>query len=143
MATSYETDVIAWANEQAAFIRMGKFDQLDLEHIADEIEDVGKSEQREFASRMAVLLAHLLKWQYQPERRGASWEITITSQRTDIQYVFEESPSLRNKLTEEKWLVMVWRRALSIASAETNLAKLPDSCPWIMNDVLKEDWLPT
>jgi hypothetical protein len=60
MATSYQTDVIAWANEQAAFIRMGKFDQLDLKHLAEEIEDVGKSEQRELASRMAVLLAHLL-----------------------------------------------------------------------------------
>ncbi len=60
MSTSYETDVVAWANEQARFIRAGQFDRLDLEHIAEEIEDVGKSEQRELASRMAVLLAHLL-----------------------------------------------------------------------------------
>ena len=60
--TSYNTDVIAWANEQAAFIRSGRFELLDIEHIADEIEDVGKSEQRELEKRMAVLLCDLLKW---------------------------------------------------------------------------------
>lgn len=61
----------AWANEQARLIRAGRFDLLGLEHIAEEIEDVGKSEQRELETRMAVLLAHLLKWQFQPERRGS------------------------------------------------------------------------
>ena len=74
MNTAYKTDVVAWANEQAAFIRAGRFDLLDLENIAEEIESVGKSEKRELASRMSLLLAHLLKWQYQPVRRGSSWE---------------------------------------------------------------------
>lgn len=60
----YEQDIVAWANQQAAFIRAGRFDLLDLEHIADEIEDVGKSERRELISRMAELLAHLLKWHF-------------------------------------------------------------------------------
>ena len=63
--TRYEQDIVAWANEQATFVRNKQFDLLDLEHIAEEIEDVGKSEQRELASRMAVLLCHLLKWKYQ------------------------------------------------------------------------------
>ena len=66
---TYEDDVVAWANEQARLLRTGRFDLLDIEHIAEEIEDVGKSEQRELANRMAVLLTHLLKWHYQPERR--------------------------------------------------------------------------
>ena len=66
MPVSYDQDMMAWAAEQARLIREGRFDQLDIEHIADEIEDVGKSEQRELASRMAVLLAHLLKWQVHP-----------------------------------------------------------------------------
>ena len=77
MGTPYEKDVVAWAYEQAALLRAGKLASIDIEHIAEEIEDVGKSEQREFASRMAVLLAHLLKWQFQPERRGNSWTNTI------------------------------------------------------------------
>lgn len=70
--TRYETDIVAWANEQAQLVRAGQFELLDLEHIAEEIEDVGKSEQRELASRMTLLIAHLLKWQFQPERRGRS-----------------------------------------------------------------------
>jgi hypothetical protein len=68
----YATDIIAWASDQARLLRTGRLDRLDVEHLAEEIEDVGKSEQRELASRMAVLLAHLLTWQFQPQRRGVS-----------------------------------------------------------------------
>jgi hypothetical protein len=71
---NYETDVIARANEQAAFIRSGRFDLFDLEHIADEIEDVGKSEQRELMSHLTGLIAHLLQWKFQSSHRGSSWE---------------------------------------------------------------------
>jgi len=66
MDTKYQTDIIAWANEQAALLRAGNLSALDIEHIAEEIEDVGKSEQRELANRMSVLLAYLLKWQFHP-----------------------------------------------------------------------------
>ena len=84
MTTTYENDIIAWAKEQAYLLRSGKLSVLDIEHIAEEIEDVGKSEQRELASRMAVLLAHLLKWQYQPERQSGSWQRAIKEQRRAI-----------------------------------------------------------
>ena len=86
MSTSYEADVVAWANEQASLLRAGRFELLDRDHIAEEIEDVGKSEQRELASRMSVLLAHLLQWRYRPERRGASWEKTLLAQCQEIVY---------------------------------------------------------
>ena len=76
--------VLAWANEQAALLRAGNFGLLDLERIAEEIEDVGRSEQRELESRMAVLLMHLLKWQYQPSHRGVSWQMTLKEQRNMI-----------------------------------------------------------
>ena len=66
----YNDDVLLWSREQAELLRSGQFSKLDIEHLADEIEDVGKSEKRELASRMAVLLAHLLKWQHQPSRRS-------------------------------------------------------------------------
>ncbi|PMY01382.1 DUF29 domain-containing protein, partial [Pseudomonas sp. GW460-13] len=81
MGTAYEKDVVAWAGEQAALLRGGKLSAIDVRHIADEIEDVGKSEQRELASRMSVLLAHLLKWQFQPSRRSKSWQFNIRTQR--------------------------------------------------------------
>ena len=82
--TSYEKDVVRWAQEQARLLRAGDFSRLDIEHIADEIEDVGKAEQRELASRTAVLLAHLLKWRYQPELRTRSWRATIEIQRKGV-----------------------------------------------------------
>lgn len=140
---TYETDLNAWANEQARLLRAGRFDLLDIEHLAGEIEDVGKSEQRELASRMAVLLAQLLKWHYQPERRGASWEKTIKAQRKDIRYALGESPSLEPKLQEPAWLDMVWARAVAQAVNETGLDVFPEVCPWgVRDEVLAETWWP-
>jgi hypothetical protein len=77
MGCPWKRSKITWANEQARLLRAGLLSQLDIEHIADEIEDVGKSEKREIRNRMALLLAHLLKWQYQPIYRGNSWIRTI------------------------------------------------------------------
>lgn len=140
---SYDKDINAWANEQARLLRAGRFDLLDVEHIAGEIEDVGKSEQRELASRMAVLLAHLLKWKHQADRRGASWEKTIKAQRKEISYALDESPSLVPKLQEPRWLDVVWARAVAQAATETGLDCFPDECPWVIQDeVLLESWLP-
>jgi len=96
MATLYQQDVIAWANQQAALLRAGRFAELDVEQVAEEIEDVGKSEQRELANRIAVLLAHLLKWQFQPERQGRSWRQTITVQRRAIAKRLQRTPSLKS-----------------------------------------------
>ena len=140
---AYDKDINAWAQEQARLLRAGRFEMLDIEHIAGEIEDVGKSEQRELASRMAVLLAHLLKWQYQPERRGASWEKTIKAQRKEIAYALDESPSLAPKLQEPRWLDMVRARAVAQAVGETGLDCFPEECPWaIQGEVLAQSWLP-
>ena len=140
---AYDKDINAWAQEQARLLRAGRFEMLDIEHIAGEIEDVGKSEQRELASRMAVLLAHLLKWQYQPERRGASWEKTIKAQRKEIAYALDESPSLAPKLQEPRWLDMVLARAVAQAVGETGLDCFPEECPWaIQGEVLAQSGLP-
>lgn len=136
MTTAYESDIVAWANEQATFIRAGRFDLLDLEHIAEEIEDVGKSEQRELANRMAVLLAHLLKWEYQPERRGNSWQRTITEQRKRVQLRLLATPSLTSKLNDSDWWADVWADAVSQTIAETGIDSLPDTCPWSVEEIL-------
>jgi hypothetical protein len=133
---------VAWATEQARLIRAGQLDQLDLVHIAEEIEDVGKSEQRELANRMAVLLAHLLKWQRQPTRRGASWQITIRNQRRGIARRLEETPSLGPKLAEPDWWAGVWDDATAQVAEETGLSDLPDFCSWSARQVLDQGWLP-
>lgn len=143
MAIRYEADIVAWASEQARLIRAGRFDLLDLEHIAEEIEDVGKSEQRELANRMAVLLAHLLKWQYQPERQGTSWSLTIRNQRQAIARRLRDTPSLRDKLNDPDWWADTWGDATSQAAQETGLATFPEICPWSQEEVLGEGWFPS
>jgi hypothetical protein len=139
---SYEQDLVAWANEQARLLRAGRFDQLDLEHLAEEIEDVGKSEQRELANRMAILLAHLLKWQLQPERRGSSWTITIRNQRRACRRVLEETPSLKAKLADARWWEAVWGDATDLAAREAGLSEFAEACPWTVEEVLDLEWMP-
>ncbi|MGZ8218740.1 DUF29 domain-containing protein [Methylomagnum sp.] len=141
-AITYETDVAAWAEEQARLIRARQFDLLDWDRIAEEIQDVGKSEQRELASRMAVLMAHLLKWQYQPERQSNSWKRTIKEQRRALAFHLKQVPSLRPKLADPDWQDAIWADAVTLAIDETGLGGFPDNCPWAMDDILSADWLP-
>lgn len=140
--TAYKQDIVAWANEQASLVRLGRFDLLDLEHIADEIEDVGKSEQRELVNRMVVLMAHLLKWQCQPERRSTSWTLTIKEQRKAILRRLKKTPSLNSELGEPEWLDDVWSDVLTMTTKETGIGELPDSCPWSITNALSVNWLP-
>ena len=143
MGTAYEADVIAWANEQAAMLRSGQLSALDIENIAEEILDVGKSEQRELANRMAVLLAHLLKWKFQPERRGSSWETTIQGQRESIKRRIRKTPSLKASLVDVDWWSDAWVDAIVMAERETRLNDFPRTCPWTTDNILAIGWLPT
>lgn len=140
----YDDDVAAWAAEQARLLRAGRFDLLDIERIADEIEDVGKSEARELASRMEVLLMHLAKWQCQPSHRSASWTGTIRVQRQRVQRRLKETPSLRSKLDEAEWLADAWDAAIVGAAKEiqVDLDQFPATCPWLLTDVITDGWLP-
>ena len=142
MATKYDDDVIAWANEQAAILRAGNFAALDIEHIADEVEDVGKSEQRELESRVALLLAHLLKWQFQPGRRGTSWETTIRNQRKGVALRLRRTPSLKADLADPEWWEVTWGDAVYQAEKETGLKDLPMACPWTVEQVMDAAFLP-
>ncbi|EGV16732.1 DUF29 domain-containing protein [Thiocapsa marina] len=138
----YDADIVAWAEQQAHWLRAGALDRLDLEHLAEEIEDVGKSEQRELASRLSLLLAHLLKWQFQPERRGSSWQRTIREQRRAIKARLDRTPSLKAMLRDATWLDEIWADAVADAVGETGLSAFPENCPWRLTDVLEVDWLP-
>lgn len=144
MKTSYEADVVAWASEQARLIRAGHFDQLDLAHIAEEIDDVGKSEQRELANRMAVLIAHILKWEFQPQKRSVSWTLTIKEQRRLLVRRIEKTPSFGPMLMDPEWIDEIWVDAKALAEKETGLdiGAFPEVCPWAMAPVLTDDWLP-
>ncbi|CAM3820839.1 DUF29 domain-containing protein [Vreelandella rituensis] len=93
MAIHYKQDTYALALEQAGLLRAGKLQQLDIEHLAEEIESVGKSERRALVSQLASLLAHLLKWDHQPERRSRSWRLTIQDAQTKANRLLKDSPA--------------------------------------------------
>jgi hypothetical protein len=139
---AYDEDVYAWAFEQARFLREGRFDLLDIEHLADEIEDVGKTELRELVKLISVLLAYLLKWQYLPTERTGGWRAMIEAQRSAIVESLEESPSLRARIDETRRLQLIWGNALAQAMSETERDCFPTECPWAINDVLSEGWPP-
>ena len=143
MSTSlYEHDFYAWANEQAALLRAGNLSAADIEHIAEEIESMGKTEKRELVSRLAVLLLHLLKWQYQPVRRGASWQATIRVQRRDLTRHLKDNPSLKAKLGEA--IEDAYGNVLIEAAAETGLPEhtFPQTCPWPFDQLMDERFWP-
>jgi len=141
-ASLYERDFYAWANEQAALLRAGNLSAADIEHIAEEIESMGRTEKRELVSRLAVLLLHLLKWQFQPERRSASWEGTIRVQRRDLADHLVDNPSLGSKLSEA--IGRGYGNAAILAPGETGLprATFPATCPWPFEQIIDEAFWP-
>ncbi|MFC3875593.1 DUF29 domain-containing protein [Neisseria musculi] len=144
MTTSYDTDFAAWAAEQAGLLRAGLVDKIDFRNLAEEIEDMGKSEQRALESRLQVLICHLLKWKFQPERRGNSWKATIKEQRSRVSDLFDESPSLRGKINQDAFFAKVWKYGVTSAVKETDLEEsvFPESPVWSIVDVLNNDFLP-
>lgn len=142
MTGLYERDFHAWAVEQAALLRAGELGAADIANIAEEIAGLGRSEKRELVRRLTVLLLHLLKWQHQPGRRGASWEATILVQRDDVADHLRDNPSLTARLDEA--LADAYRKAALLAAGETGLARasFPDTCPWSVGDVLDAGFWP-
>ena len=94
----YEQDFYQWTQEQTELMKAGALSQLDIPNLIEEIEAMGRSEKRELRSRLTVLLMHLLKWDYQPDRRSGSWKSTINTQRMDIDFVLKDNPSLKHNL---------------------------------------------
>lgn len=138
----YEQDFAAWTAEQSRLLREGRLVELDLAHLAEEIEDMGKNSQRALLSRLQELLLHLLKWQYQPGRRGNRWRASIRKQRQGIEDLLEDSPSLQPRLAAAYG--KCYARARLDAADETGLAltTFAESCPWSLDEVLDPAWLP-
>lgn len=137
--TAYDTDFYAWTQETAELICRGEWNEVDREHVAEEIADMGKRDKREVRSRMTVLLMHLLKWQAQPElREKSSWRATIVEQRMELRLLFEDSPSLYR--AAEDALPSTYSHAVKGAAEETGLAvgAFPKECPYELEQLL--DW---
>jgi hypothetical protein len=138
--TIYESDLAAWAIEQADALRTRSTNKLDWGNLADEIDGVAASQKRELRSRLKVLLQHLLKWQLQPEYQSRSWRATLRTQREEIDDLLEDSPSLRSYPATV--LDRAYIAARIRAEDETGLVRLPDACPWTIQQVLNYNFLP-
>ncbi|TFW15803.1 DUF29 domain-containing protein [Duganella callida] len=143
MSNLYDEDVAAWAEQQVALLRSRQWALLDIDHIVEEIEDMNISHRHELANRMSILIAHLLKWKYQEDRRGASWHNTISTQRNRIARLLKKMPSLKHLLNDFEWNQDVWEDAVEIAGREANLADLPREREWTLEQVLSDDYFPT
>jgi Domain of unknown function DUF29 len=142
VSTSYEQDVVPWANEQDALLRAGRISELDIEHIADEIEDVGRAEEHELERRLGALLVEVLKYQCKPAHRCMAWTHAIALLRSIAEGCFKDAPSLRVLLADPEFVNGVWSDALVAVIADTGRDDFPDECPWPMNTLLAPDWLP-
>jgi hypothetical protein len=138
----YDEDFFEWTRRNAELLRLGRLGQADIEHIAEEIEDMGKRDLNEVNSRVQVLVEHLLKWQLQPEKKSRSWLRTIASQRGVLAKRLEASPSLRAKIRPN--LGSNYQRAVQLTLIETGLPKnhFPAECPFTVEQILDPEFLP-
>jgi hypothetical protein len=141
--TLYETDFVEWTERTAALLRAGRFDEADIEHAAEEIEDLGRSERSAVTSQLKRMIKHLVKQRIQPERDGTSWRRSISDGRDEIESRFDDSPSLRRYAEEN--LQKIYDRAVRDALMETGLTAqrgfldLPADCPYTLEDLIESD----
>ncbi len=142
MGASYETDFYGWVQEQTALLRAGQYSALDMEHLIEEVESMGKSEKRELLSRLSVLLAHLLKWHYQPGLRSRSWSATIKEQRKMMDLLLKDNPSLHAHLGD--LLQDAYEVAVLSAERQTGLSEstFPASCPYSLAQITDDGFWP-
>lgn len=138
----YETDYLKWIEATIDQMKQQNYGAIDWDNLIEEIEDMGRSERRSLESNLTVILLHLLKWQFQPERRSNSWQASIAEHRRRIRKAFKGSPSL--KLYFEEVLAECYEDAIELASIETGLpaSTFPRSSPYTAAQVLEAGFLP-
>ena len=143
MSTAYELDFYSWTQEQAAAVRAGDLSRMDREHLAGEIEEMGRSEQRALASRLAVIVAHLLKLEVQTERTPTnekSWRNSVATQRRQVQRLLAKNPGLRNPVILAEALESAWDDGRDWAIRETGLdpEQFPTESIYDLSEILGE-----
>jgi hypothetical protein len=141
--TLYDTDFVEWTAQMAQFVREGRFGELDVENLAEEIADLGKSDRSAVKPQLSRMLMHLVKEHIQPERAGVSWRSSVIDARREILYKVEDSPRLRRHLGEN--LQKIYGAAVRDALEETNLTghardfDIPKECPYTLDELLDGD----
>ncbi len=138
-----DADFHAWLLDQAEKLRRHQLRALNCEDLAEELEAMARKDRIELRSRLQNLLAHLLKWAFEPTHRSNSWIATINESRDRIHDLLEESPSLKNELTSVFGESRAYRRAVRDARLDTGgKIQFPQRCPWTLETVLDPDFLP-
>ncbi len=138
----HDEDVYGWAIHTANLLRNKKMSEVDFDNIIEEIEVLGRSEQHELTNRLSLIIMHLLKWHYQPEKRTRSWQLTLEEQRIQAKLCLKVSPSLNSKLNE------ILENAYEIgkikAKKETDLDEnvFPQHCPYTFEEIMSDAFYP-
>jgi len=132
----YDRDFYAWTQDQAEKLRSRRHNEIDWENVAEEIDSVGRSDKRSIRSNLHVVLVHLLKWQFQPEKRKGGWPATISEHRNRIALTLEDSPSLKD--FPESVLAATYETARREALIATRLPAelVPGICPYSLRQIL-------
>src|SRR5437764_6561600 len=136
----YERDETAWLDATSELIRLGRLDEVDYPNLAEYLADMARRDRREVESRLTVLIAHVLKWAYQPDQRLGNWRGTIIEQRQELEGLTGRGV-LRNHA--EAVLADVYRKAVERAAAATGLSAetFPVACPYTLDQLLSTDLL--
>jgi Domain of unknown function DUF29 len=135
----YDTDYVAWLQEQVNHLRAGRLAALDVENVAEELESLMKSERRQLGNRLEVLIHHLLKWDHQPDQRANRWRATVGEQRTRIRRLLRDSPSLKAEV--ESTCKEVYADAVRAAAVETLLSAnvFPSELPYTVEQIFERE----
>jgi len=138
----YDEDVYGWTIHTAELLRSKKMDEVDFENIIEEIESLGRSEKNGLTSSIRLIISHLLKWQYQPERRTPSWKATISTHRMQAEFYLDDNPSLKSKIDDI--LVKAYKRAVIEAANDTLMedSVFPKECPYSFEEITSNEFYP-
>lgn len=140
--SGYDIDFYAWTRQQTRLLKAQEFSKIDVEHLIEEITSLGERDKREARSRLILILMHLLKWKYNPARRGNSWRRTINEQRIELELLFDDSPSLRHIVAEGYMRSYEIARKRAADETGIHLEQFPENSLWTCEDVLRSDFLP-
>lgn len=136
---AYDEDYAAWLENQIALMRVDRWADVDKDNLLDEVESLGRSDFKSFASAIRIVLIHMLKWDHQPERRTRSWQASITEHRLQIGEELRDSPSYRARIDEAVERAYAIARARASGETGLPLSAFPQTCPYDWGTIMNRE----
>jgi hypothetical protein len=138
--TEYERDFYSWAFDQARLVREGRWEGVDLENVAEEIESLGREQFAKLESALRVLLMHMLKWDHQAERRSRSWALSIKAQRIRVDRLLRQNPGLKPRVPEAVEEGFALARVEAAIESDMDERTFPEECPYSWDDIVSREF---